>query len=282
MISGCTRVDLSYRAQEGVAHISLDWEDGFEPEGSRFYFYPSDGGSVLIYDAPASGFHDWLPVGSYRVLVHNNDSENVAIRNTETYGGAEFYVLPEGSRAENYVLHADEVAYATHLNEVETLEVPYRDTVRVTASPQSCVKTVHLAFEMGNVPALASFVGSLSGVSPALSVAGARSTESASVHFTADPVSGSREYTATVTVLDLIDPQVDQQTHVLELVMTGVDGTEYPLTLDLTAVLDDMLSASGGSLNKDTLLRIALSQTDGQLVASVRPWDDSGTGGGII
>lgn len=49
MAWGCTEESLDYRKQEGYVQIALSWDEGFSPAGSRFYFYPENGGEMLSF-----------------------------------------------------------------------------------------------------------------------------------------------------------------------------------------------------------------------------------------
>ena len=89
MAWGCTEESLDYRKQEGYVQIALSWDEGFSPAGSRFYFYPENGGEMLSFDCPSEGFGGVLPVGRYRVIVVNSDCVNVAVRNERSYDTAE-------------------------------------------------------------------------------------------------------------------------------------------------------------------------------------------------
>lgn len=279
----CTRETLDYRKQEGYVHLTLTWEEGFEPSGSRFYFFPKSGAAVLSYDCPAEGFHGVLPTGSYYLLVLNNDFSNLGVRNTEDLEHSELYVLPEASgRAQRFIRQADEIAYATELNESALLEVPYRDTVRVTASPQSCVKHVRLRFEVLPPTHFTHCSGALSGVSPSVHFASAESAvESAAVHFEAVSGETADLFLADITVLDLVHPDDTQGTHLLEAVFTDAAGGEYPLHVDLTeSVLESFTQQ--GELPEEIVLTIRIAQIDGELTATVQPWDQGGTGGGSM
>ena len=54
MAWGCTEESLDYRKQEGYVQIALSWDEGFSPAGSRFYFYPENGGEMLSFDCPSA------------------------------------------------------------------------------------------------------------------------------------------------------------------------------------------------------------------------------------
>lgn len=54
--SGCTKQSLDHRKREGHVHIALQWDKGYTPAGSRFYFYPEDGSEAIVRDCPKEGF----------------------------------------------------------------------------------------------------------------------------------------------------------------------------------------------------------------------------------
>ena len=62
--SGCTKQSLDHRKREGHVHITLQWDKGYTPAGSRFYFYPEDGSEAIVRDCPKEGFSGTLPEGS--------------------------------------------------------------------------------------------------------------------------------------------------------------------------------------------------------------------------
>ena len=59
--SGCTKQSLDHRKREGHVHIALQWDKGYTPAGSRFYFYPEDGSEAIVRDCPKEGFSGTLP-----------------------------------------------------------------------------------------------------------------------------------------------------------------------------------------------------------------------------
>lgn len=61
--SGCTKQSLDHRKREGHVHIALQWDKGYTPAGSRFYFYPEDGSEAIVRDCPKEGFSGTLPGG---------------------------------------------------------------------------------------------------------------------------------------------------------------------------------------------------------------------------
>ncbi len=284
-VGGCTKERLDRRKQEGYVHIALSWPGNFSPAGSKFYFYPENGGPMFSVECPAEGFSGVLPVGSYRMIVVNSDYSNVAMGNEHDYGSAEFYVSPESDSGEGagFVYQPGMLAFATRLVESEILEVPYRETVRVSALPRLGVKRIRITFEIENFSALVSCSGSFSGVSPSRSCLLENGAPvSASIRFTAAPVAGSSDFVAEISVLDLVPSRQGETTHLLIVDLAGEGGTSYQTPVDLSDTIDRIFSESGGELPDEIQLNVVLSLLDGQLHASVQPWDGDGSGSGVL
>ncbi len=296
MVGGCTEESLDRRRQEGVVQIALSWEQGHVPAGARLYFYPESGDAMFSRDCPAEGFSGALPVGRYRVIVTNDGWGDVAMRNESRYDKAEFYVLPEtaestgsvaaafGRAGGTFVCQPPYMASAVRFVESETLDVPFRETVRVSAAPRSHVKHVRFAFKVENFPALTSLRGSFSGVSPSVCLSSrVCSPVSAGVRFAAAPVGdGSSEWTSDISVFDLVSPVEAALTHLLIMDLTDGSGVVRQAVVDLTASVAEILSESeDGVLPAEIRLNIAFTFLDGSLRASVLFWEE-GSGAGVL
>ena len=283
--SGCTKQSLDHRKREGHVHIALQWDKGYTPAGSRFYFYPEDGSEAIVRDCPKEGFSGTLPEGSYRVIVLNSDARNIALRNEQQHQTAEIYVLPEeeGLSAVPCICQPGNLLLAGGINEADKLEVPYRDTVSVSASPHSRVKKIRFFFKLENFVPVVLCSGTLSGVSSSIFCAtGACSDTSANVRFAASPAEGEYDFSADVSVLDLARPEEAGRTHLLDLTLQGEDGTLYPVILDLTDTIARLIGESGGTVPVEIPLDITLALIDNTLHASVRIWDMGGSGSGEL
>lgn len=83
---------------------------------------------------------------------------------------AEIYVLPEeeGLSAVPCICQPGNLLLAGGINEADKLEVPYRDTVSVSASPHSRVKKIRFFFKLENFVPVVLCSGTLSGVSSSI------------------------------------------------------------------------------------------------------------------
>ena len=295
---GCTKQSLDLRKNEGFVRIDLLWK-GNTPSGSRFYFYPQEDveGNPEPYsvDCPAEGFTGNMPSGTYKVIVHNSDIENLAMRNEHDYDRAEIYVLGEDeaaasvSRAGSFIAQPSELMLAAGIDDpdnagqVTTLKVAYREKVTVTASPAPRVKYLRFLFTVDDASQVSLTGGSLSGVSPSLHCASAScSSTSEQVRFTVGPNSGSEcDFRAEVSVLDLVQPNTG--VHILTLTLLRPDGTSYQITRDLSATVNDILNHNGGTIPVTIPIDIPieLKKIGDDLKVDVGQWTQ-GTGGGTL
>ena len=152
------------------------------------------------------------------------------------------------------------------INEADKLEVPYRDTVSVSASPHSRVKKIRFFFKLENFVPVVLCSGTLSGVSSSIFCAtGACSDASANVRFAVSPAEGEYDFSADVSVLDLARPEEAGRTHLLDLTLQGEDGTLYPVILDLTDTIARLIGESGGTVPVEIPLDITLALIDNTL-----------------
>lgn len=283
--SSCTSKRLDYRIPEGYAQVRLQWDEGVAPAGSRFYFYPTGGGEVLVRECPAEGFSGVLPAGEYWVIVSNTDALQVGFRNMERYETAEAYVLPaqaNRSGESSFVGQPENLSLAAGLDDAATLVVENRGTLATSASPRVRTKRVRMFFRIDDTAPVTECRGTFSGVSPSILCAtGACSNSSACVGFTAAPGGDEYDYAVEISVLDLVEPVSGAPTHRLDLQLQKSDQTTSEVTIDLTETIREIVEAGGG-VALDIPLDIALVSVDGTLRASVKPWDGEGSGGGIL
>ena len=280
MGGSCTERDLEQRIPAGYVEIGLSWEGGAVPSGSRFWFFPVDGGEVIVRDASGDGFSGTLPPGDYRVIAANLDAQHVDFRNMERYETAELYVLSDETSSDPCLCQPGNL-YLCSGEESTLLSVPDRDTVKLTLAPRSRVRQVRLRLTVDD-PDVTSCSGLLSGVSSSIYCATGSCTGSpASVGFTASPDANTGTFLADISVLDLIRPGSDP-THLVELTLTRDDGTAVPVTVDLTEAIRTQIEGAGGALPDEISLAVSFHTVNGELQASVEPWDTGGSGSGEL
>ena len=278
--ASCTRQDLEHRIPAGYVVVGLSWEGGIVPSGSRFWFFPVNGGEVIVREASGDGFSGTLPPGDYRVIAANLDAQHIDFRNMERYETAEVYVVPDETSADPCLCQPGNL-YLCSGEESTLLTVPDRDTVKLTLAPRSRVRQVCLQLNIDD-PNVASCSGLLLGVSSSIYCAtGSCTGRPASVGFTASPDENPGTFLADISVLDLIRPGSDP-IHLAELILTLEDGTAVPVTADLTDAVREQIEGAGGVLPDEIFLTISFHTVNGELKASVEPWDTGGSGSGEL
>lgn len=278
--ASCTRQDLEYRIPAGYVVVDLSWEGGIVPSGSRFWFFPVNGGEVIVREASGEGFSGTLPPGDYRVIAANLDAKHIDFRNMDRYETAELYVLSDETSADPCLCQPGNL-YLCSGEESTLLTVPDRDTVKLNLSPRSRVRQVRLKVTVDD-PRIASCSGLLSGVSSSIHCATASCTgHPARVGFTASPDEGAGTFRADISVLDLIRPGSDP-VHLAEVTLMREDGTAVPVTVDLTDAVREQIEGAGGTLPDEISLAVSFHTVNGELKASVEPWDTGGSGSGEL
>ena len=87
--TSCEHKDLCYHhPHTKTLKVVFNWENApnANPKGMCVYFYPFEGGSGYRFDFNnLNGGQISLPVGKYRVLTYNNDTEAQTFRNMDNY-----------------------------------------------------------------------------------------------------------------------------------------------------------------------------------------------------
>lgn len=324
---GCTKEDLDHYKNEGFVDIDLMQEDGSPREGQyRVHFYPvsvatkaddaagSEGPaieeSVPVYrsfEFSGSSFHGKLPVGSYKVLIHNTDTENLALRDETDYDKAMFYVQTESevnaagkaskaTRAGECITQPKNLFVANCVytedeetsskQQLEVLDVAYRAHVQVKSEPKAHVKTVILRFKVEGDDQVALNGGTFTGVSPSHHCATATcAATSESVNFPTVRVSDGSgyNYEAEISVLDLVSPTQSFGTHTITLNIVPISGDPYTVSIDVTKKVEEIMKGNGGSIpvTIPAEIDIELKVIDGVLSGTLVDWIP-GTGSGTI
>lgn len=315
---GCTKEALDHYKNEGFVEIDLTQADGSPREGRfRVHFYPvapvamaaaTDGtdeaaavpvGPDPVYqhfDFEGSSFRGKLPVGSYKVLIHNTDTENLALQDEEDYDKATFYVMSSAGKSGECLAQPKNlfVANCTYTESEEgdkeqlaTLDVAYRGHTKVKSELKPHVKTVILRFSVEGDELVQIEGGTFVGVSPAHHCAsGTCAMSSESVEFDTERIfEPGSEYTykAEITALDLIKPSSAFGTHTVVLNIVPKTGTPYTVEVDVTEFIDDFLREHSGAIPVDIFVEIPvrLEMIGDILSAEVMPWEP-GIGGGTV
>ncbi len=320
---GCTKEDLDHYKNEGFVDIDLMQEDGSPRSGQyRVHFYPvsvgskageTDGATIeettpvyKSFEFSGSSFHGKLPAGSYKVLIHNTDTENLALRDETDYSKATFYVQTESeanaakslgsTRAGECITQPKNLFVANCVytedeeggskKDLDVLDVAYRARIHVKSAPKAHVKTVVLYFKVEGDEQVVLNGGAFVGVSPSHHCASCTcAMTSERVNFPTVRVSDNTgyNYMAEISVLDLVKPTGSFGTHTVALNIVPIVGNPYTVSVDVTKRVEQILKDNGGSIpvTIPAEIDIELKAIDGVLTAVLVDWIP-GTGGGTI
>lgn len=295
-LAGCVKRELEIRPDEGYVEIALDWTQAQSSRSARYLFYNESGALVKEVSGVTDCFKGTLPVGVYRLIVHNTDAGQVDWQGTEQYESTEVFAK-ETNYSEGHhpaegvpcIQEPREVFATGGCNESETVEVRQRDTTRLSVTPVELTKRVAVRFtvEANGDASVRSLRGVLGGVShgffPGKGCHNASS--SCAVEFTAAPgtKAASDAYTARVNVFGLLaTSQSPAGTNTMHVTLDLDDGSQSTGTFDLTPTLQQLIAANGGVLPDEIPLDVTLRvQQEVGLSATVQPWKN-GTGSGDI
>lgn len=302
LLTGCVERELETRPAtgDGYAEIALDWNALPAPcQSARYLFYDESGILVQEVTGLTYGFKDKLPSGKYRLIVHNEDALQVDYRGTDTYETAEVFAqpLPNVYRSATPLI-ADlpcilepQASFGTSgCAEGEWLTVSPGKTTRTTVSPVTHTRQVEFRFVVKGAIAVQSFTGILTGVAPGIFLATGKvnRSEVCTLQFAATTQgqgkSDDTKFFATrLSVFNLLTTATSPAgTNTIAVTLTDAGGTLYETSVDFTATLQEIIAENGGSIPIEIPIEVLLEVADieGSITSTVRPWDESGTGGG--
>ena len=233
-----------------------------------------------------------LPMGIYRLVVHNTDAGQVDWRGCEKYESAEVFAKTTDYSTGHHpaegvpcIQEPREVFATGGCNESETVEVLQMDTTRLSVTPIKVTKRVAVRFALESSEEIRSLHGVLGGVSHGFFPGkGCHNTSSScAVEFTAAPgtKAASDVYTAEVNVFGLLTTaQSPAETNTVHVTLSLSNGTQVTGMFDITPTLKQLIVANGGVLPDEIPLDVAIRIQGTDLNATVEPWDESGTGSG--
>lgn len=294
-LAGCVKREMEIRPDEGYLEIALDWSaSDVASRSARYLFYNKAGALVKEVSGVTGCFKGTLPVGTYRLVVHNTDAGQVDWRGTDRYENAEVFAkttdYSEGHHpAEGVpcILEPRDVFAAGGCNESATVEVRQLDTTRLSVTPVELTKRVKMRFkvEVSGDESVRTLHGVLSGVShgyfPGKGCHNASS--SCAVEFMAVPETKApaAAYTMAVNVFGLLTTaQSPAGTNAVHVTLDLEDGSQTTGAFDLTPALKQIMADNGGAFPDEIPLEVTLSIQGVGLGATVRPWDESGEGSG--
>lgn len=284
---GCTKRELELRP--GLVNISLEWPEGVNPSGAHLHLYTVDGALLEAHEGLTDGYAGNLPDGEYRLMVHNEDAENVGYDGVELHHQAKVYAMPleRAIPDEGSLIAQPHNVYGVGAHDNgETFTVQANDTTHITVRPQLLTKTVKLYFDTRKVEGISSLEGVLDGVSPAVLLSsGASVSQSCRIFFTAQQISDpDYDREATLEVFGLLTgPDSPDGVNKAEITIGTSSGEKFVSDVDLTSALQQIIQDNGGELPAETRVSLALSLDGlGVLSVSVTPWGETDAGGGGI
>lgn len=289
LLVGCTEASVLYDLElKGHVIIRPDANEYSLPN-IQYYFYCTDNRELSPGPFPCHGkgnYADDLPVGKYCVLGVNEVS-NVIYSGMGSYETAVAAMQPRTAlaRGATQFLQPGDL-YTVTLDEVAASAT---DTVRRTPAPS--LLTRHLLLDIALDAELMGTVthidGVLHGVYPSvylftgLSESEGLNPETGSVVF--DTHRETAGWSVDVSLFNMRDPERGESyQNVLELNLTQEGGVQY-VEVDISEFLSDAISDNGGELPMRIPVEIEVEKSDDiKLHATVKPWVDSGTGGGSI
>ena len=291
-LAGCVKRELEIRPDEGYVEIALDWSKAQSSRSARYLFYNESGALVKEVSGVTDCFKDMLPMGIYRLVVHNTDAGQVDWRGCEKYESAEVFAKTTDYSTGHHpaegvpcIQEPREVFATGGCNESETVEVLQMDTTRLSVTPIKVTKRVAVRFALESSEEIRSLHGVLGGVSHGFFPGkGCHNTSSScAVEFTAAPgtKAASDVYTAEVNVFGLLTTaQSPAETNTVHVTLSLSNGTQVTGMFDITPTLKQLIVANGGVLPDEIPLDVAIRIQGTDLNATVEPWDESGTGSG--
>lgn len=301
LLAGCVKHNLEQRPtpppvpDDGIAEITLDWGGDERPQTARFLFYDENGDLVREETGLTDGFKGTLPAGKYRLVVHNEDAQQVDYRGTDSYETAEVYAQQTNYTDGHHpaegvpcILEPQAVFGIGVCNEFDEIVVEAGKTTKATVAPEELTRQVVFHFTIKSDTEVQSLKGVLNGVAPGVFLASGRhnTVTSCALEFTASPTSraASGDYTAQLGVFNLLTSvQSPDGTNVVHAAVTLLGGQQFTADVDLTPTLRKMLADQEEDiLPTEIPLDITFTVTELGLSATVGEWTEGPGGSDIV
>lgn len=305
MLTGCVKRELEMRPaapEEGTVEVGVVWPEGADCNAARLLIYDEAGmlNCSEEFSAGENRFVCMLAAGNYRLILHNGDAQNVGYAATESHGTAEVYALnasgQKPSSQDDALAEPHKVYGIGRHDQGEHFTVTAGETLPLTVTPVRLTREVHFDFAVTGLDDVKSVVGTLSGVAPSVllctrecrqeafglpfeGVPHAPRHGSARVKAGAEPA----YFRATLELFDLLTRKGSPAgTNGVEAVVTAGDGRSYPVQVDITEALQQLIDSGGDVFPVEIPLEIALEidPVTAEVRVTVTPWDGGGTGGG--
>lgn len=226
-LQGCVRRELEelpvgppLPEGEGYAEITLDWSAVPRFRTARYLFYDESGALIREATGVSGAYKGTFPAGRYRLVVHNEDAEQVYYCGLDRYEQAQVMAQEAGDVAEytgtasgahqgsarqgSAMRQASETRQASDISCIlepgrvystgvcrESAELVVRagEIVRATAAPAARTRQVHFNFVVTSENGVRSLTGTLNGVYRGIYLCSGKydDSSSCSVAFSAAP-----------------------------------------------------------------------------------------------
>lgn len=290
----CVKRTLEERDKStvGFFELTLNWEGGISPSGTRLLIYKEDGifHEELTVNETNAYLLCELEEGNYLIVIHNTDVTNASFSTIDEHTTAMVIagtgtIPQEGSE----LVSPGNVYGVGQPDEVDIVSVVAGETTTVTATLKRLTREVKFHFSVTGLDAVAKLNGRLVGVSPGLFLSsGAALPIACCQPFVGNrliPTKSNEEviYEVNIELFDLIMPKVgDTDINKIDVIITDGNDKKYMLTSDITSTIREIIFENGGELPIEISLEVVITvypDTD-KITAVVIPWDNSGTGGG--
>lgn len=309
LLTGCVKRELEMRPvdpEEGTVDVSVGWPAGIDCRAARLLIYDDSGAlnGSEEFSAGENRFTFRLAAGSYRLILHNTDAQNVDYAATENHVTAEVYALNASGQkpaSSGELLAEPRKVYGIGSHDRgDRFSVTAGETQQLNVSPVRLTRDVLFYFEVSGLDAVQAIEGTLRGVAPSvlLSTRECRQVsfglpfvgESYTPLQVQSPVRPATKaanealrFRSTLELFDLLTRKESPAgTNVIETKVTDGDGKPYFVQVDITATLQQLIENNGGTLPVEVPLtvKIEVDPVTAEVRATVTPWDESGSGGG--
>ena len=280
--TGCVKRELEYHLAGDNVVITLNWDSDPHPQTVRFLFYDQAGALFQEHTGLSDGYKGTLPAGTYRLVVHNEDAKQVDYRGMERYETAEVfalntdYTLPGFREREIPCILEPQAVYGTgSCQEFETIKVHRDKLTSATVKPERLTRQVVFHFTVSSHEDVRSLTGVLNGVAPGIFIASKEENadHACAMEFTAVTISPQRSsalskasssaidhnFAVHLNVFNLLSTETSPDgTNTISIVITLTDGRAFPLEIDLTPTLRDIIHENGGSIPIEIALDVKL------------------------
>lgn len=275
----CEHKELCYDHPHSTKiRVVFDWKEApnANPEVMRLYLFPSEGGDAIPYEfVNIKGGEITVPIGKYKAICVNSDTESILYRNDNSYLSFEAYtvdgVLPRTGKASERVSKSPDPLWSDNLD-VVNIEAS-KELQVITMVPKMSVSQYRVIIKnVENLKYIKSgtILGSLSSMSGGLLIGQNQlTTELVTLPF---EIHSDNVSTLTTDFLAFGHCPSIQESHVLTIYVVMEDGNKYYYQFDVTAQLHSAVDPKNVLIELDKLPLPKPIVNGGGFQPSVEEW----------